>query len=225
MLLENERRQIVEYGRRMIDDGLTSGTSGNISILDKEKGLIAITPSGIRYHDMKIEDVVVMDVEGKVVEGDRKPSSEKVLHMMLYKAKPEIRSIVHTHSMYCTVFASLRQTLKAIHYVIADAGVSEIPCAPYETFGSVELAEAVSQSVGVSNAALLANHGMVACGKSLETAYGLAKEMEYCAELQYRCLSIGNPFILSDEEVSRVMKKFGTYGLEWQEMVNNKNKL
>lgn len=212
MLLEKERRDIVEYGKKMISEGLTSGTSGNISIYNKEKNLMAISPSGIGYFDTKPEDVVIMNLKGEVIEGDRKPSSEWALHTAMYEVKADCRAVVHTHSMYCTVFASLRQPLKAVHYVIADSGVAEVPCAPYETFGTKELAKSAAKTIGNSDAVLLANHGMLACGGDIKSAYSLASGMEYCAELQYRCMCIGKPVVLDNKEMEIVMEKFKNYG-------------
>lgn len=212
MLLEKERQQVVDYGKKMSSEGLTSGTSGNISIYNREEGLMAISPSGIGYFETKPEDVVIMNLQGEIVEGDRKPSSEWGLHTEMYKVKPACRAVVHTHSMYCTVFASLNQPLRAVHYVIGDAGTATVPCAPYETFGTEELAQSAARTIGESNAVLLANHGMLTCGADIESAYGLAKGMEYCAELQYRCMCIGNPVILSDDEMDVVMEKFKSYG-------------
>ena len=212
MLLEKERQQVVDYGKKMSSEGLTSGTSGNISIYNREEGLMAISPSGIGYFETKPEDVVIMNLQGEIVEGNRKPSSEWGLHTEMYKVKPACRAVVHTHSMYCTVFASLNQPLRAVHYVIGDAGTATVPCAPYETFGTEELAQSAARTIGESNAVLLANHGMLACGADIESAYGLAKGMEYCAELQYRCMCIGNPVILSDDEMDVVMEKFKSYG-------------
>ncbi len=212
MLLQEEREQIVAYGKKMSADRLSTGTSGNISIYNAEKELMAISPSGIGYFDTAPEDIVIMDLEANIVEGTKKPSSEWALHTAMYKAKPDCRAVVHAHSMYCTVFAILNQPLKAVHYVIGDAGVATVPCAPYRTFGSKELADVTSEACGKSDAVLLANHGMLACGKNLESAYGLACGMEFCAEVQYRAMSIGEPVVLSDEEMNRVLKKFKSYG-------------
>lgn len=212
MLLQKEREEIVEYGKKMSSAGLSTGTSGNISIYNAEKGLMAISPSGVGYFDTTPEDVVVMDLDANIVEGSKKPSSEWALHTAMYKSKPDCRAVVHAHSMYCTVFAVLNQPLKAVHYVIGDAGVATVPCAPYRTFGSKELAEVASETCGKSDAVLLANHGMLACGKDLKSAYGLACGMEFCAEVQYRAMSIGDPVVLSDEEMDHVMEKFKSYG-------------
>lgn len=212
MLMQEEREQIVEYGKKMSAARLSTGTSGNISIYNAEKGLMAISPSGIDYFSTQPEDVVIMDLEANVVDGARKPSSEWGLHTTFYKHKPEARAVVHTHSMYCTTFAVLGQPIRAVHYVIGDAGVATVPCAPYYPFGTLELAEAAISVCGESNAVLLGNHGLVTCGSSLKSAYSLACNMEYIAELQYRAMCIGKPNILSDEEMADVMERFKSYG-------------
>ena len=173
---------------------------------------MAISPSGIDYFSTQPEDVVIMDLEANVVDGARKPSSEWGLHTTFYKHKPEARAVVHTHSMYCTTFAVLGQPIRAVHYVIGDAGVATVPCAPYYPFGTLELAEAAISVCGESNAVLLGNHGLVTCGSSLKSAYSLACNMEYIAELQYRAMCIGKPNILSDEEMADVMERFKSYG-------------
>lgn len=212
MLLQKERELVVEYGRKMSADHLCTGTSGNISIHVPEQGLMAISPSGIGYFDTRPEDVVVTDLEARIVEGSRKPSSEWTLHTLFYEAKPHIRAVVHTHSMYCTTFAVLGQPLRAVHYAIADAGAAEIPCAPYFPFGTLELAEAAVEAAGKSDAVLLGNHGLVACGKNLAGAYGLAVNLEYVAELQYRALCIGTPNVLGKAAMDDVMERFRSYG-------------
>ena len=212
MLMREERKLVAEYGRQMSSAGLSVGTSGNLSVYDPERGLMAISPSGIGYFDTRPEDVVVTDLEAHIVEGDRKPSSEWALHTLFYKRKPHIRAVVHTHSMYCTTFAVLGQPLRAVHYAIADAGAAEIPCAPYYPFGTSELAEAAVETAGDSDAVLLGNHGLVACGRSLAGAFGLARNLEYVAELQYRALCVGTPNILTGAQMADVMERFQSYG-------------
>ena len=212
MLMQEERELVVEYGRKMSTDRLSTGTSGNISVCNAEKGLMAISPSGMAYDAIAPEDVVVMDLEAHVVEGGRKPSSEWALHTAFYRAKPRARAVVHAHSMYCTAFAILGQPLRAVHYMIASAGTDVIPCAPYRTFGTVELAEAAVEACGESDAVLLANHGLVACGADLERAYALACDMEFLAELQYRAMCIGDPNVLSHQQMAEVLERFQTYG-------------
>lgn len=211
MFLE-EKKDLVEYGKKMSSEGLSSGTSGNLSIYLKEEGVVLITPSGIGYFDTKPEDIVVMDLEGNIIEGTRKPSSEWHLHTLFYKNKPEARAVVHTHSKFCTTLSTLRMPIKAVHYVIADAGTNEVPCAPYRRYGTEELAKVAVESAKESNAVLLANHGIVVCGKNLKSAYGLAKGMEYVAEIQVTAMSVGEPVVLSKEEMDEVLEGFKTYG-------------
>ena len=210
--MQNERELVAEYGRKLADSGLCPGTSGNISIYNAELGLMAISPSGMDYYDIKPEDVVITDLDANIVDGARKPSSEWALHTSFYKHKPEARAVVHTHSVYCTTFAVLCQPIRAVHYVIGDANTSTVPCAPYMTFGTTELAEAAMEVIGESDAVLLANHGIVVCGKSIASAFSLARNMEYIAELQYRAMAIGTPNILTDEQMNTVMEKFKSYG-------------
>lgn len=212
MLMREERELVVEYGKKMSADRLSTGTSGNISIYNAEKGLMAISPSGIDYFQTLPEDVVITDLDARIVDGARKPSSEWALHTLFYKSKPNARAVVHTHSMYCTTFAVLGQPIRAVHYAIADANTATVPCTPYYPFGTVELAEAAVKTAGDSSAVLLGNHGLVACGKDIAAAYGLARNMEYLAELQYRAMCVGTPNILSDEAMADVMERFKTYG-------------
>ena len=212
MLMQEERELVVEYGKKMSAARLSTGTSGNISIYNAEKGLMAISPSGIDYFSTRPEDVVITDLDANIVDGDKKPSSEWGLHTTFYRHKPHARAVVHTHSMYCTTFAVLGQPIRSVHYVIGHAGVPEVPCAPYRTFGTLELAEAAIEVCGKSDAVLLGNHGLVTCGKDIKSAYGLACKMEYSAELQYRAMCIGTPNVLSDEQMAEVMERFKTYG-------------
>ena len=142
MKLEQERELLTEYGRRMSRAGLSVGTSGNLSIYVPEAGLMAITPSGLDYEATTPADIVVMDLDAHVVEGERKPSSEWALHTAFYRQYPAARAVVHTHSMYCTVLACLGKPLEAVHYAIAAAGAARVPVAPHRLFGTPEMAEA-----------------------------------------------------------------------------------
>ncbi len=212
MLMQEERDLIVEYGQKMSAARLSTGTSGNLSIYDAERGLMAISPSGMDYSSIRPEDVVITDLDANIVDGSRKPSSEWALHTAFYRRKPHARSVVHTHSMYCTTFAVLGQPIRAVHYAIGDAGTATVPCAPYHTFGTAELAEAAMEVCGESDAVLLGNHGLVVCGKDIQSAYGLACNMEYLAELQYHAMSIGTPNILTDGQMAQVLERFRSYG-------------
>jgi len=212
MLMEKERKEIAEYGRKMSSAGLSKGTSGNISIYDPATGYMAISPSGLDYFDTKPEDVVVMDLKNNIIDGTRKPSSEHGLHTVMYLNNPDARAVVHTHSTFCTTLACLNVPLKAVHYVIGGAGVPEVPCAEYATFGTQQLADNVKKVIGKSRAVLLANHGLVTSGPSLAKAFSLAVNLEFVAEMQWRASCIGTPVVLSDEEMVKVMESFKNYG-------------
>ena len=212
MLMEKERGQIVAFGKRMSAQGLSKGTSGNLSCYDPETGYMAISPSGLDYFDTAPEDIVIMDLEGNIIEGTRKPSSEHNLHATVYRHRPEARAVVHTHSAYCATFACLRMPLKAVHYVICGAGVDEVPCADYATFGTPELAEAVGRAIGDSRALLLANHGLVTAGSDMAEAFSLAVNLEFVAEMQWRAMCIGAPVVLTGAEMEAVRLRMQTYG-------------
>ena len=212
MKLEQERELLTEYGRRMSRAGLSVGTSGNLSIYVPEEGLMAITPSGLDYEATTPADIVVMDLEAHVVEGERKPSSEWALHTKFYQRHPAARAVVHTHSMYCTTLACLGKPLEAVHYAIGAAGTARIPVAPYHLFGTLELAEAAAAACGDGKAVLLANHGLVAWEGSLPKAFSLARDLEFTAELQWRAMAVGTPNILTDSQMAEALERFKTYG-------------
>lgn len=223
MLMEKERIEVVEYGKLMSSSGLSKGTSGNISVYNPETGYMAISPSGIGYFETEPEDVVIMDLEGNIVDGTKKPSSEHGLHSVFYQNKPDARAVVHTHSTYCTTFACLNQPIKAVHYVIGGSGVATVPCAEYSTFGSPELAHNVITACGNGKAVLLANHGLVTCGPSLKKAFSLAVNMEFVAEMQWRAMAVGTPVVLDDKEMNHVMECFKSYGQPVKKTVENRD--
>ncbi len=158
------------------------------------------------------EDIVIIDLEGNVIDGDCKPSSEFGLHATVYKKFPDVRAVVHTHSTYCSTFSCLKKPIQAIHYLIAGAETAEIPCVDYATYGSPELAEKVLQTPVNGLAMLLANHGMIAYGPSMAKAFNVAENVEWCAEIQWCAQCIGAPALLDAEEIDRVIQKFKNYG-------------
>lgn len=210
--MEKERNLVVEYGKKLVTENLTDGTGGNISIYDPEQGLMCISPSGMDYFSIKPEDVVVMNLDGEIVDGDKKPSSEKDLHIQMYKHKPGMTAAVHTHSMFCTVLACLGEPIYSVHYVLADAATDVVPVTPYLTYGSKELAVAAAETIGDAKATLLANHGFISVGKDINDAFGIARECEWVAQIQWRCNCTGKPNILSREEMEKVMIKFQSHG-------------
>ncbi len=212
MLMEYECQKLAEYGKRMENENLTEGTAGNLSIYNPDSKTMAITPSGISYSNTTPDDIVVMDLNGNVLYGKRKPSSEHFLHAEIYKNLPLSRAIVHTHSTYCTVLSCLRKPIEAVHYVLADAKVSVVPVAEYATYGTRELAENVLRSLGRGRALLLSNHGFISWGETMDEAYSIAKTCEWTAKIQWKCMCAGSPTILSNEEMEHIINKFQTYG-------------
>ena len=211
MLLEPIRKEIVLYSRKLISSGLTVGTGGNISVYDPVRKLFAITPSGIDYFEMEPEDVVVLDIEGYIVDGIRKPSSEVELHRVFYERRPEIRAVVHTHSTYCTVLATNRMELPASSYLVAFAG-KNVRCGEYASFGTKELAENTFRAMEGRHAALMANHGLITGADTLLRAFDIAQQIEFCAKVYVLARSIGTPVILDEQEMEHMIRRFQTYG-------------
>ncbi len=211
MHLAAEREAIVKFGRKLITSNLTTGSGGNLSVFNRDQGLVAIKPSGIEYFDLEPADVVVMTLDGEVVEGRLKPSSEVNFHLGLMRGRADVNAVVHTHSVYTTTIACLNWELPAVHYLVGFSG-NKVPLAPYATFGTQALADNILGAIGDYRACLLANHGLVTVGNNLATAFAAAEEIELVARLYYQSRCIGDPVILSDAEMARVCEKFKTYG-------------
>ncbi len=209
--MQAQRNELVLYGRKLISSRLTTGSGGNLSVIDRAAGLVAITPSGVDYLDMHPEDIVIVDLDGTVKQGRYAPSSELDSHLALYREREDINAVVHTHSVYATTIACLNWELPAVHYLVGFAG-TKVPLAPYATYGSRELARNICETIGSGNAVLLANHGLMAVGADLKTAFIIAEEIELVARIYLQAKSAGEPVILSDEEMHRVIEKFKTYG-------------
>jgi len=211
-MTDYKRQQIADYGRRLLADSLTTGTGGNISIAMRAEGLIAISPSGIGYNEIKAKDISLLEFDGRQLEG-RPPSSEWHLHLALYQARPEINAVVHTHSRFATTFALLHEPLPACHYLIGVAQTKEIRVAPYANFGTEELARKTVAALGHNDRCILmANHGLLAVGEDLSEAYNTALYIEEVAELYYRARSLGTPVLLSDAEMDEALIRFRSYG-------------
>ncbi len=211
MLLKAERAQIIQFGKKLVTSNLTTGTGGNLSVVNRKENLVAISPSGIDYFQITPENVVVVDMAGKVQEGESKPSSELGFHLALYNTRPDVQAVVHTHSVYASTIACLNWELPAVHYLIGFSG-NKVPLAPYATYGSEDLARNVAKGIGPYNAVLLANHGLVTVGANMEVAFATAEEIELVAQIYYQAKSIGRPVVLPDEEMAIVIEKFKNYG-------------
>ena len=209
MRMQEQREQVVRYARLLIERGLTRGTGGNISVRQDE--LVAITPSGIAYESMTAEDIVVVDLAGRVVEGALRPSSECGMHLSCYRTERAFGAVVHTHSAFATTLACMQRELPPIHYLIGYAG-GTVPCIPYYPFGSDELAEAAAAGMAGRNAVLLGNHGLLAAGADLDYAFSVAEETEFVAELYYRTELLGGGRMLCDADMEEALRRFTVYG-------------
>ena len=211
MQLQTERKQVVDFCRKISASGFAAGTSGNISILNKPAGLFAISPSSMDYDRITPEDVVVLDLDAHIVAGGRRPSTELGLHQMCYRYRPDIGAVVHTHSPCATSLAVLGWELPAVHYMIALGGDPIVPCAPYHLFGTPELARAAVETLNGRYGCLLANHGVLAAGPDIGHAYALAVQIEFCADVYLRAKAAGTPNILSDAQMAHVIAKLDAY--------------
>ena len=209
-MMEYEKEQVVRYGKKLIDRRLTTGSGGNISVCNREKNLVAISPSGLDYYETTPEDIVILDMDGNLVEGKHRPSSEAGMHLAFYKNRADVSGIVHTHSKFATAIACMGWELPAVHYLIGMAG-HRVKCTGYATYGSDELAKKALETIGDSNAVLLANHGLIALGEDVDRAFSTAEHLEFVSEVYYLTKTLGTPNILSDEDMDEVMKKFGTF--------------
>jgi len=192
--------------------GINRGSSGNVSArrADGTAGFL-ITPTGLAYDEINPEDIVSMSMEGSWP-GVRKPSSEWRFHRDIYSAFSKAGAVVHTHSPFATSLACMDCTIPAFHYMIARFGGNDVRCARYATFGTQELSDAVLAALEDRNACLLAHHGMVVYGRDLKQALALALELETLCEQYWRALQIGTPRPLPDDEMQRILAKFGSYG-------------
>jgi L-fuculose-phosphate aldolase len=207
------RVEIVEASSSMSVSGLVVGTSGNVSARTPD-GNVLMTPSGLDYELMEPEDVVLVDLDGKVIEGSFEPSVETPMHTWIYRSRPEAGGIVHTHARYSTTLACLNWEITPIHYMLAvlsDEGT--VPIARYATYGTEELARNAARALGDSHrACLLRNHGTIAVGASVSEAYSRTELMEEMAEVYYRARLAGEPVLLTPEQLAEVSAKIHDYG-------------
>ena len=204
------RMMVLAACRDLTRRGLTHGTSGNVSVRCDERRFF-VSPSGMDYELLQADDVPLMHLDGRWF-GRHRPSSEWRFHRDILRSRPDVGAIVHTHSPRATALACTGRGIPAFHYMVAIAGGSDIRCAPYYTFGTQELSDAALVALRDRRACLLANHGVIATGADLASAMRLAGEVENLA-LQYSvALTLGEIRILGDDEMSRVIEKFRTYG-------------
>jgi len=195
--------------RRLDALGLNRGSTGNLSV--RSDGGFWITPTGMAPEDLQPQVFVWMGDDG-TVDGDWQPSSEWPFHRAVYAARPDLHAVVHMHSVHATAVACLRRDLPAFHYMVAVAGGDSVPCTPYHLFGTEALSAAVGQAFAERQACLMANHGLVAGGRTLAQAMKVALEIESLCEVYLKALAVGEPAILSAEQMAEVIEKFKGYG-------------
>ena len=211
----HERNQIIEYSLKLNFTNLSPLRSGNISVRAKEENIdgYLITPSGKKYETLKPEDIVFMGLNEDIEKNDsgNKPSSEWRFHRDIYTNKKEAHAIVHAHSPHATAVSSHGKPIPPFHYMIALAGGDDIKCAEYATFGTEELSKNVIKALENRSACLMSNHGQVAFGKNLDSAFELAQEIENICHQYTIALKLGEPKILSFEEMKKVLDKAKNY--------------
>jgi L-fuculose-phosphate aldolase len=204
------RHEIVEVSNAMAARGLNRGTSGNVSARLPD-GLL-VTPSGVTPDRLTADAIVRLDAQGRAPVGALKPSSEWRMHAGLYTRRPDMNAVVHCHSRHATILACARRPIPAFHYMVAVGGRSLIPLAPYRTFGTADLAEAVADALDGGFACLMANHGQIVGAATLAKALAIAEEVEEQAAVYWGTLAIGGPNILDDAQMAEVFAQFKGYG-------------
>ena len=208
------RKAVIATAQAMSARGLSPGRSGNVSCRWRDGMLI--TPSGMAYDGLEPADIVAVAADGAVAPDSRQPSSEWRFHLAAYHKRADMGAVVHTHSLHATVLACAHKPIPAFHYMVAAAGGRDIPLVPYATFGSDALSQHIAAGLATRNACLMANHGQIAMGATLTAALELAAEVEVLAEQYCKVLMIGEPVLLADAEMERVLEKFKTYGQKGQ---------
>ncbi len=205
-----KREAIIAHCVKMNRSGLNQGTSGNISIRHGD-GLL-ISPTSRPYESLHPHDIVYLELDG-TPHGDWQPSSEWRFHRDILRSRTDTNAVVHAHPVYCTTLAIMEREIPPIHYMLSVFGGPNIRCAPYAIYGSERLSELALDALQDRKACLLAHHGMIVTGSSIEQAFWLAVELETLARQYYGCLQLGDPPLLSEKQIQDVIGKQNGYGL------------
>jgi len=212
-MLEKLKEELVELHLELPKNHLVVWTSGNVSARDVETGLIVIKASGIRYEDLRPEHMVVVDLDGKMIEGNFKPSSDVYSHLYIYRHRADVNGVVHTHSVYATAFAAVNKPIPVVLTAIADEFGGPIPCGEFALIGDDAIGKVVVESIGKSPAVLLKNHGVFTLGKNARSAVKAAVMTEDNAKAVWLALQIGTPNEISAEDVEKLHHRYTTaYG-------------
>jgi L-ribulose-5-phosphate 4-epimerase len=212
-VLEALREQVWKLHLELPRNDLVRWTGGNVSGRDPETGLVVIKPSGVKYPDLKPEHLVVLDVDGKIIEGHFSPSSDTASHLYIYRHRPAVGGIVHTHSPYATAFAAIGQPIPVYLTAIADEFGGPIPVGDFALIGGDEIGKVVVDSIGSSPAVLLKNHGVFTIGKNAEAAVKAAVMTEDVARTVWYALQLGTPDEIPAEDVAKLHHRYShVYG-------------
>jgi L-ribulose-5-phosphate 4-epimerase len=215
MQLEKLRAEVCELHQALPDNHLVAWTSGNVSARDPESGLVVIKPSGIKFKDLTPENMVVVDIDGKVVEGQHKPSSDTASHCYVYRHRPDVNGIVHTHSRYATAFAALGRPIPCVLTAMADEFGGDIPCGGFALIGGEEIGQVVVSTLvnTTSPGVLLQNHGVFTIGPNAEAAVKAAVMVEDNAAIVWTALQIGQPLPIASGDIAKLYQRYtNVYG-------------
>ena len=216
--MTNLKLEVIKYAKKLNDTNLSPLRSGNVSVrtdLSGKEGFF-ITPSGIKYNDLQEDKIVFLEMdekknEQKILDHGLNPSSEWKFHQDIYINKPDAIAIVHAHSPHATAVSAHGKNIPAFHYMVALAGGNDIKCADYATFGTKQLSKNIIQALNERKGCLMSNHGQVAFGKNLDQAFELAEEIENICHQYINTIKLGNPKILSFEEMNKILEKTKNY--------------
>jgi len=208
MMLERLRAQVHKLNLELPKNGLVAWTSGNVSARDPETGHVVIKPSGVKYEDLGPEQLVILDADGEIVEGDLKPSSDTASHLYIYRHRPDVNGVVHTHSPYATAFAALGRPILVYLTAMADEFGGPVPCGGFALIGGEQIGQVVVESIGSSPAVLLKNHGVFAIGKTAEAAVKAAVMVEDVARTVWLALQLGQPDEIPPEDVAKLHHRY-----------------
>jgi len=212
-MLKNLRDQLVQLHLELPKNNLVAWTSGNVSARDPETGYVAIKASGVKFPDLTPESMVVVDLEGNVLDGDLKPSSDTASHLYIYRHRPDVNGVVHTHSPYATAFAAVGRSIPVVLTAIADEFGGPIPCGGFALIGGEQIGQVVIESIGNCPAILLKNHGVFTVGPTAEAAVKAAVMVEDTARTVWLALQLGQPAEISAEDVAKLHRRYtGEYG-------------
>ncbi len=207
-MLERLKEELVRLHLELPKHNLVVWTGGNVSMRDSESGLVLIKPSGIRYEDLRPEQMVVVDLDGRVIEGSLKPSSDTASHLWVYRHRTDVNGVVHTHSRYATAFAAVGKPIPVYLTAQADEFGCDIPCAGFALIGSDEIGKQILEHIGQSTAVLLKNHGVFTIGKTGEAAVKSAVMVEDIAATVWLALQIGTPDAIPPADVEKLHYRY-----------------